>query len=152
MEVIIEGEGGEGQAPVAPAADASVAMAAGEASAVAAQAAEDAAEAARDAESALDIAGDASESAWDARAAVEEMRAEYAAALDELRGMISSLTIKDVPDDSIPVPERVVNGDGNESQGGEDNAPSGDHDHGSDSKPAKSGRVSYGHPGWFGGS
>lgn len=128
---------------------AGVAFAAGVATAEAAQATQDAEEATAVAEVAVEesaaavaIAGDASATAWAAREDVDQLRAEFGAGLDEIRGMIadlataepeSELTPERIAREEGPAPEEEGAGDGQEEK-----------------HESKTAGRRYGNPRWFG--
>lgn len=123
-----------------------VAFAAGVATAEAAQAGEEAAEAAATAEVAAEvagdavaIAGDASATAWAAREDVDQLRAEFGAGLDEIRGMIADLAVGPAPESEL-TPERIEREEGS--------APEGDGD-GQEAEHESKGAGRYGNPRWF---
>jgi hypothetical protein len=80
--------------------DQAVAVAAGAAAATAAHAAEDAEQASAEAEQAAAVADAALDTAWDARAAVDELRDTVTHGLAELRDMVASI--------AAPAPAAVV--------------------------------------------
>lgn len=129
-----------------PAGGEAVAFAAGVAAAEAAQAGEEAAEAAAAAEVATEVAevaaaaaDSAHSTAWAARDDVDQLRAEVAAGMDEIRGMLADLAT--APAESELTPERIEreNGPGPEEE--ESDGQEEEHE----SKTA--GR--YGNPRWF---
>lgn len=92
--------------------EAAVAFAAGVATAEAAQATQEAEEAAAVAEVAVEeaagavtVAGEASATAWAARDDVDQLRAEFSAGLDEIRGMMADLALGAA--ESPLTPERI---------------------------------------------
>lgn len=130
---------------------AGVAFAAGMATAEAAQAGEEAAEAAavaevatQEAAGAAAVAVDASATAWAARDEVDQLRAEFGAGLDEIRGMIADLAVEDAPAEGPLTPERIEREEGPAPEGEEG-------EHQEPAAESKSTGRKYGNPRWFGG-
>lgn len=125
-----------------------VAFAAGVAAAEAAQAGEEAAEAAAVAEVAAEeaagavvVAESAASTAWAARDDVDQLRAEFGAGLDEIRGMIADLAIGGAAEEESPLtPERVEREEGPAPEGEDD---------GQEPKTESKSAGRYGNPRWF---